>query len=263
MKTSGTYQAYALKRWSNEMNAERPSRFERIALEVQDAKDVQESLQIFQLAYGVDFATYHLALTIVDIVDTPYVRTTYRDSWVSRYLLRDYVKIDPVLREGLVRQLPFDWCEVEIPPAAHEFLLDAQDHGIGANGYSIPILDKSRRALLSLNSRKAGDDWSATVAQFREEWLDLAFLIHHKAILELHGKHDPVPQLTAREIECLHWIALGKDAIDIAGLLKLSEHTVRAYIKSARTKLGSGSITFTIARAIQLRLINPIGDTHN
>ena len=245
------------------MNEEIPSRFERIALEVQDAKDVQESLQILQLAYGVDFATYHLALTIVDIVDTPYVRTTYGATWVSRYLLRDYVKIDSVLREGLVRQLPFDWREVEIPQNAHEFLVDAQDHGIGANGYSIPIIDKSRRALLSLNSWKTGDDWSVTVAQYREEWLELAFLIHHKAIFELHGEHDRIPQLTPREIECLHWTALGKDAIDIAVLLKLSEHTIRAYLKSARTKLGSGSITFTIARAIQLRLINPIGNTHN
>lgn len=77
------------------MSSERPSRFERIALEVQDAESVQDALQVFQLAYGVDFATYHLALTIVDIVDTPYVRTTYSDAWVSRYLLRDYVKIDP------------------------------------------------------------------------------------------------------------------------------------------------------------------------
>jgi len=243
------------------MNAERPSRFERIALEVQDAESVQDALQIFQLAYGIDFATYHLALTIVDIIDTPYVRTTYNAAWVSRYLLRDYVKIDPILREGLVRQLPFDWREVDIPQAAHEFLLDAQDHGVGANGYSIPILDKSRRALLSLNSRRAGDEWSATVAQYREEWLELAFLIHHKAIFELYGEHDPIPHLSAREIECLHWRALGKDSGDIAVLLKLSEHTTGAYLKSARNKLGGGSITYAIARAIQLRLIHPFGNT--
>jgi len=243
------------------MNSKRPSRFERITLEVQDAESVQDALQIFQLAYGVDFSTYHLALTIVDIVDTPYVRTTYRDGWVSRYLLRDYVKIDPVLREGLVRQLPFDWREVEIPSAAHEFLLDAQDHGVGANGYSIPIVDKSRRALLSLNSRQAGDEWSETVAHYREEWLELAFLIHHKAIFELYGQHDPIPQLSARELECLHWRALGKDSGDIAVLLKLSEHTTRAYLKSARNKLGGGSITYAVARAIQLRLIYPFGNT--
>ena len=152
---------------------------------------------------------------------------------------------------------------VTIAQAAHEFLLDAQDHGVGANGYSIPIVDKSRRALLSLNSRQVGDDWSATVAQYRDEWVELAFLIHHKAIFELHGEHDPIPQLSARELECLHWSALGKDSVDIAVILKLSEHTTRAYIKSARNKLGGGSITYTIARAMQLRLIQPFGNTPN
>lgn len=243
------------------MKAEKRSRFDRIMLEVEEADSVQDALQIFHLVYGVDFSTYHLAFTIVDVVDTPYVRTTYDAAWISRYLLRDYVKIDPILREGLVRQLPFDWREVDVPPTAHAFLLDAQRHDIGANGYSIPIVDKSRRALLSLNSRLPGDDWSATIAQYREEWLELAFLIHHKAIYELYGEHDPIPQLSAREIECLHWRALGKDSVDIALMLKLSEHTTRAYLKSARNKLGGGTITYTIARAIQLRLIHPFGNT--
>ena len=99
--------------------------------------------------------------------------------------------------------------------------------------------------------------------RYREEWRELTLLIHHKAIFELHGEHDPVPQLSAREIECLRWTALGKDSIDIAVILKLSEHTTRSYIKSARHKLGGGSIAFTVARAMQLRLINPFGNTPN
>ncbi len=241
--------------------ADQPERLETLFTEIQAAPAVSDAIWIFQRDYDLDFVTYHLALTIADVVDTPYVRTTYRDSWISRYLLRDYVKIDPVLREGLVRQLPFDWREVDVPQAAHEFLLDAQDHGVGVNGYSMPIIDKSRRALLSLNSRREDDEWSATVAQYRAEWMELALLIHHKAIFELHGEHDPVPQLSPREIECLHWSALGKDSVDIAVILKLSEHTTRAYIKSARNKLGGGSITYTIARAMQLRLIQPFGNT--
>jgi DNA-binding CsgD family transcriptional regulator len=247
--------------WSDDMNSEETFRFESITRTIQNSDAVGDALHIFQRAYGVDFITYHLALTIADVVDTPYVRTTYDDAWVARYLLNGYVKIDPVLREGLVRQLPFDWREVEAPMAAFEFLRDAQEHGLGTNGYSIPIIDKSRRALLSLNSRKSDIEWSGIVERYREEWLELGFLIHHKAIFELHGEHDPVPQLTPRELECLHWTALGKDNIDIAVLLNLSEHTIRAYLKSARSKLGGGTITFTIAKAIQLRLINPSGNT--
>lgn len=230
---------------------------------IDTAPDVESALHALNDVYQVDFSTYHLAQTIADVVDIPFVRTTYPDPWVSRYLLRGYGKVDPILRNGMLRQMPFDWREVEIPATTLDFMADAYNHGVAPNGFSIPIIDKTRRALLSLNSHKAAEEWDAIVEQFRNEWTEVAFLIHQKAIFELHGDYDPVPKLSSREIECLHWKALGKDSIDIAVMLKLSEHTTRAYIKSARHKLGGGSITFTIARAMQLRLINPFGNTPN
>nr|WP_077472579.1 autoinducer binding domain-containing protein [Rhizobium sp. P44RR-XXIV] len=198
------------------------SGFQNLVREVQNALKVDDALRILEAAYGIDFATYHLALTVADVVDTPYVRTTYRDAWIARYLLRGYVKVDPIVREGLIRQMPFDWREVEVPQAAHDFLLDAQEHGVGANGYSIPIVDKKRRALFSLNSRKSAGEWSKLVETYSDEWLDLSFLIHRKAVFELHGEHDPVPQLGRREKECLYWSALGKTNDEIAEILGLS-----------------------------------------
>lgn len=237
--------------------------FRVVAHEIQSARSVEEALRIFELSYGIDFSTYHLALAVADVVDTPYVRTTYRDAWVARYLLRGYVKIDPIVREGLIRQLPFDWREVEVPQAAHEFLLDAQEHGVGASGYSIPIVDKKRRALFSLNSRRSAGEWDNLVETCRHEWLDLAFLIHRKAVFELHGEHDPIPQLGPREKECLHWSALGKTYDEIAEILGLSLHTTHRYLMSARHKLGAASTTSATALAIQLRLINPYGNTQD
>lgn len=246
------------------MDPDEPSaRFQDTFFEIQAKASVSGALEIFQRSYGIDFVTYHLALTIADVVDTPFVRTTYPDFWVSRYLLNGYVKIDPILHAGLVRQMPFDWREVDTPDAVRDFLIDAQRHGIGANGYSIPIVNKSRRALLSLNSKRPNDEWSKIIAQCRSEWMELAFLIHQKAVFELHGEHDPVPHLGAREIECLHWAALGKDSKDTAAILGLSDHTTRSYLKSARFKLGCATISAATARAAQLRLINPYGNTHN
>lgn len=238
-------------------------RFKDTFVAIQAIATVSGALEILQRNYEIDFVTYHLALTIADVVDTPFVRTTYPDFWVSRYLLNEYVKIDPVLHAGLVRQMPFDWREVDTPDGVHDFLIDAQRHGIGANGYSVPIVTKSRRALLSLNSKRADGEWDTIVGQCRSEWIELAFLIHQKAVFELHGVHDPVPQLGAREIECLHWTALGKDSKDIAAILGLSDHTARSYLKSARFKLGCATISAASVRATQLRLINPYGNTRN
>ncbi len=237
--------------------------FQDLIPQIQNAPSVYDALRILEAAYGIDFSTYHLALTVADVVDTPYVRTTYVDAWVARYLLRGYVKVDPIVREGLIRHMPFDWREVEVPQAAHDFLLDAQEHGVGANGYSIPIVDKKRRALFSLNSRKSASEWSKLVQTYGHEWLDLAFLIHRKAVFELHGEHDPIPQLGPREKECLYWSALGKTNDEIAEILGLSMHTTQRYLMSARHKLGAASTTSATAIAIQLRLINPYGNTQD
>jgi DNA-binding CsgD family transcriptional regulator len=239
------------------------SRIDTAIFEIKGATNVFEAIEIFQHVYRIDFVTYHLAHTVADVVEAPFVRTTYSDAWVSRYLLRGYVKVDPIVQQGFLRQMPFDWQEVEIPPTANEFLLDAQKNGLGTNGYSIPIVDKKRRALLSLNSRKTSDEWRGIVDRFRDEWLQIAFVIHKKAVFELHGEHDPVPQLGKRELECLHWTALGKTSKEIAEILGLSEHTTNRYLASVRYKLGSGPIASTVAMAIQLRLINPYGNSQN
>ena len=91
--------------------------------------------------------------------------------------------------------------------------------------------------------------------------MELAHLIHRKAVIEVHGNVDPVPALSPRELQCLHWSALGNDAKGISLILGLSTHTAQAYLKSARFKLGCLTTTAATARAIQLRLINPYGNT--
>jgi DNA-binding CsgD family transcriptional regulator len=224
---------------------------------VKNATTVAVALDEFQQHYPVDFVTFHLARTIVDSVDAPFVRTTYPDSWVSRYLLNDYINVDPIVREGFSRQLPFDWREIDIPDSAHQFMVDAEMHGIGGNGVSIPIVDKSRRSLLSINSQMSDEEWTAIERQFLPEWTELGFLLHRKAVFELHGENDPVPALGTREVECLHWASRGKDSKDIAEILGLSEHTARGYLKSARYKLGCPTLSAAIAHAVHLNLITP------
>lgn len=239
---------------------ESPVRYHNVIQRIQAASTVYDALIAMQTAYGVDFATYHLALTIADLVDTPYVRTTYPDNWVAHYLLNGHAKIDPVLREGFVRNKAFDWREVDISEKAHGFFREARKHGLGANGYSIPIVDKKRRALFTLNSKKPSDHWSKIVERYRNEWEGIGHRIHEKAILELHGERDPVPSLSNRERECLYWTALGNNSKDIAAILELSEYTVQTYLTSARIKLGAATITSATSRAIQVRVINPYSE---
>lgn len=234
------------------------SQYETIFKRIDMSGTVGEAIVALQDTHGVAYVTYHLAQTIGGRFDAPFVRTTYPDAWVSRYLLHGYVHVDPIIREGFSRRLPFDWREIDTDPTAHDFLSDAAAFGVGPSGYSIPISDRARRrAILSINSDLIDHAWERLVTSNQAAWAEFAHMIHQKAVFELYGKSDPVPALSPREIECLCWTALGKDQKDIALILQLSEHTVRDYLKSARLKLGCATLSAAATRAIHLRLIDP------
>ena len=222
---------------------------------------VDSAIFAIQARYGLSFVTYHLARTVAGTMDMPFVRSTYPADWVSRYVLKGYIHVDPIIREGFSRQVPFHWSELEVPPAAHSFLADAKERGIGIQGFSIPVFDKARRrGLFSVNASYGWPNWDGLVERHRQEWTELAQIIHRIAMVELYGEHDPAPTLSGRERECLHWTALGKDQRDIAVILGLSEHTVRDYTKSARLKLGCATRSAAVTRAIYLGVINPYSE---
>lgn len=232
-------------------------KFEEAFRRIEEGKDVAEAISAMRDIYEVSHITYHHAQTVTGAVDAPFVRTTYPAEWVARYLLKGYVAVDPIVREGMQRSLPFLWSDVESTPDVMEMLTDAFRHGLGANGYSIPVIDRSRRrALVSINDATR-QDWNAYVAEHRENWAELAHAIHNKALFELYGQNDPAPTLSPREVECLHWTALGKDAKAIAILLGISDHTARDYLKSVRFKLNCATLSQAVTKAIKLRIINP------
>ena len=227
---------------------------------IQAAESVEAAVYVFRDAYQIGNASYHLAQTVVGEVkiDTPFIKTTYPPEWVGRYVMKGYVNIDPVIKEGLKRVLPFHWTEMEPDESAIELFVDYQSHNLDPRGYSVPVTDKvGRKALLSLTATSTVEDWDAFVKQHKQSWLELAHVIHKKAIAELFGDSDPAPILSPRELETLYWTALGKDYRDIATILDISENTIRTYMRSSRYKLDCSTMAQAVAKAINLRLINP------
>lgn len=227
---------------------------------IQGAATVEIAVSRVRDAFGLGHVTYHLAQSVMGElqVDAPFVRTTYPCTWVARYLMKGYVRLDPIITEGFLRTLPFAWSEVRIPSAAQAMLADFKSHGLALSGYSIPIRDKiGRRALLSFNAAKDDGDWDSVIQRHKSTWLELSHRLHKKAIVELFGSSDPAPQLSPREMETLYWTAQGKDYKEIGLIMSISEHTIRTYMRSSRFKLDCANMSQAVAKAIKLRLINP------
>jgi len=185
----------------------------------------------------------------------PYIRLTYPASWLARYLGRGYGDIDPVLREGFRRTLPFEWRELSTDDAAEAtFLADAAAHGIGPHGYSIPVLTKhGHRGLFAISSSGSEEEWTKLLATIQPSLIQIANRLHRRVVAGLFGEDRP--HLTPRELECLRWIALGKDTIEIATILHISPHTTRDYLKSVHYKLDCVTSAQAVTKAVKLGLL--------
>ncbi len=63
--------------------------------------------------------------------------------------------------------------------------------------------------------------------------------------------------LSAREIEVLEWVFLGKENIDIGMIMQLSTATVRNHLKSAFRKLDASTRTGAVWSALRRGVIDP------
>lgn len=206
----------------------------------------------------VDHVVYHsskLGASPSDPQRGPYIRLTYPAAWIVRYLQMGYADVDPVLREAFKRTIPFEWSELSLEREAEtSFLADAASHGIGPHGFSIPVLSKrGHRGHFGVSSSRPEQEWSTFLQTNRSTLIETANRLHRRVIAEVFGEDGP--HLTARELECLRWVALGKSTGEIAAILKLSPHTTREYLKSVHYKLDCVTSAQAVTKAIQLGLL--------
>lgn len=72
--------------------------------------------------------------------------------------------------------------------------------------------------------------------------------------------NGPIPQvnvLSPRQLECLSRIAAGQTSFEIARDLGLSNRTIDHYVRFACAKLGVRNRSQAVAKALQLKLIDP------
>lgn len=195
----------------------------------------------------------HIVYHSVNSTGEQYAALTYSDEWVERYLDQDYSRIDPVV-QGCYRQFrPVDWRRLDWSgKAVRDFQGEALDAGVGSQGYSVPIRGPSGQFAMFTVSHEASDaSWETFKRETKEDLILAAHFVNQKA-LELERGTDKVEvtRLSPRETDTLRLLAMGFSRAQAADALTISEHTLRAYIESARFKLGAMNTTHAVARAM-------------
>lgn len=226
--------------------------------EVTHSDQVPEVLQRVGVAYGLKTIAY-LGTGTLDRTfprREPYVAATYSSEWVERYRSRSYLKIDPAIQIGLRRLLPIDWGEFGSEDRSlGQFFGEASEFGLGKRGMSFPVHGHTGdRALLSVTADFSDREWQwARRTAFRHFPIIATHI--HDAVLRTDGLVRAQPHLSPRELECLQWTSHGKTVWECGMILKLSQHTVRCYLESARHKLGASSNTHAVSLALKSGLL--------
>jgi DNA-binding CsgD family transcriptional regulator len=182
---------------------------------------------------------------------------TYSFQWQTRYFLKQYLVIDPVVAHGSKAILPFDWGD-DLPrdnPAIQAFFADALAHGVGRNGVSVPV--RNRRgvySLVSFTSDHSKQEWQEFKRSNMVKLQLISVLIDSAASVNLKLSSQPI-KLSKREEQCLIWAARGKTYQDISDILNISFGSVKSYLDTARHKLNCANLTHAVGVAIATGVI--------
>ncbi len=177
---------------------------------------------------------------------------TYGLEWARRYVEKEYVKIDPVVIGAARRFTPMDWKSLDWSnPKARAFAKDAAKAGIGNQGWSVPIFGPNGEfALFALNDNASDDEWNEFTQSRGKDILVVSHLVHQQAMRIINEETVGSPlDLSPREKDALTQLSLGQSRAAVANELNISENTLRAYIDSARHKLGAANVTHAVALA--------------
>ncbi len=183
---------------------------------------------------------------------------TYSKIWQTRYFLKRYALVDPIVSHGSAAVLPFDWDTLPTDkPETLKFFADARRHGVGRNGLSIPVRNrKNTHSVVSYSNDAARDEWENFKRANMTFLQQLCALIDSAASIESGLPKNPV-QLSLREEQCLVWAARGKTYQEVADILGLSAGSVKTHLDTARHKLHCINLTHAVGVAVATGVIPP------
>lgn len=184
---------------------------------------------------------------------------TYSPNWVSHYQDAKLYNIDPVVQTAQKQFHPINWKSLDWSRRqSRQFFREAADCGVGNQGLTVPIRGPlGQFAVLTVNDATSDAKWKSFISEYTQDMLVLSHYIH-KTIHDVAkcDEKDVGRELSPREKDVLVLLATGQSRAQLAERLGISEHTVRVYLDSARSKLGALNTTQAVAVAIQSGLVS-------
>ncbi len=189
-----------------------------------------------------------------------FAQCMYSDQWVKHCVSREPVGPARLASLALVLPSALDWSDMPDTPDTQKLLSLAEAENCGRQVLSIPLRPLvGETALLFVGADMPADDWKAQKANMPARVPGAGELLPpaHPAHLRPRRRQSQM-LVSARELDCLKWVAAGKTAWEASVILGISERTVRFHLNAAREKLNCLTTTQAVAKAVSQQLIEAV-----
>lgn len=174
---------------------------------------------------------------------------------VSTYYARRFDEIDPVAREVGHCEWPISWSLDDFEAGRRTRIMAELLDACGfAAGVSIPIHGPGNTigTLVMLSAKR--DIPPGMLDETVRDAFPLAIALA-RGVRSLGEAGGEPRLLSAREIECLSWVAAGKTSWEIAKIVGITPRTVEFHVRNCTQKLGCTSRCQAVSRATRLGLL--------
>ncbi len=223
---------------------------QNMGVAISDAQERDQGaafLRVAREAYPLSGMIYvALNVPIASGAAQRFVHCTYADAWARHATSRDRVNIEQL---GLTTLFEGQDESASTPSDGADG--DARELTIALTAYH------GESAALVIRAGDGMTDWPARRPTIRREFRALGQYFHHH-MLRIFGRgSEKAIIVSAREIDCLKWMAAGKTAWEVSAILGISERTVRFHLNAAREKLQCTTTTQAVAKAVSQQLFVP------
>lgn len=187
-----------------------------------------------------------------------FVQCMYSDQGLKYCVSREALNMGRLGSLSLALPAPLDWSELPETPDTQKLLAYAVGGKSGRHVLSIPLRPiAGETAIFFLGAELAPDDWQAQKKIMLREFQVLARYLHQHILRIYANDVESHVLVSARELDCLKWVAAGKTAWEASVILGISERTVRFHLNGAREKLNCLTTTQAVAKAVSHQLLSP------
>lgn len=189
-----------------------------------------------------------------------FMRTTYAAEWRKHYDDQNMRAVDPTVVHCFKSSSPMIWLPQSFQSGAQQSLYEeASSFGLRA-GVTLPIHGPEGELgmLTCVRDQAPGPAFLKdlhhnlmSLVLLRDVAFDWTSKYIHAA-----GDQEKPPVLTARELDCLQWMTVGKTAWEIGRILSISEAGVNFHISNLRTKFNVSKRTDVVLKAIRMGLVS-------